>query len=92
MHKSECALDTLVIVVLGQETHLTHLWQFGQLERELRLRLLHVRAQLTLHIVVELVRFLRTAPDTSLARVVDSSGDQTASQQESNKKIGFGVT
>lgn len=92
VHKSECALDALVVVVLGQETHLTHLWQFGQLEGELRLRLLHIGAKLTLYIVVELVRFLGTAPDASLARVVDSSSDQTAAHQESDGKIGFGVT
>lgn len=87
MHKTECALDALVVVVLGQEAHLTRLWQLGHLEGQLRLRLLHVRAEFRLYIVVQLVRLFGTAPDAHLARVVDSSSDQTAAHQESAGRL-----
>lgn len=91
MHKAERALDTLIVVMLGQEAHLTRLRQLRHLEGQFRLRLLHVRAELRLHIVVQLVRLLGAAPDAHLARVVDSSSDQTAAHQESRGKIGLSL-
>lgn len=87
VHKAECALDTLIVVMLGQEAHLTRLRQLGHLEGQLRLRPPHIGAEFRFHIVVQLVRLLGAAPDAHLARVVDSSSDQTAAHQESSGRL-----
>lgn len=85
MNEAEGALDALVIVVLCQETDLSGLGQLGNLERQLFLRLLNVRAELRFDVVVQLIGLVRAAPDANTLGVVHHSSDGASAQQKSAK-------